>query len=263
MDFSTLFALGDKDAVLRDMITSMKGFFSAGEGRQKYSAAWRSLAAKFAPMLASQSTEVRPKVDTLCDLLQQLADAEDALGVSEIRAAEDFRDVIARYDVLFRRNEEYLQAKREFRLAKDALARAKAADTAESTKASYEKSKYRLQAAVFQARDILKKTIEIFRGRTEALIDTRNRYTAFKIRRLAHGWTLYGNALRQNCEAELGILQQVKDVLAELRSAGEIAAEVVGEVEETIGQQLAEAPAAAQPIAEGDSVDLVPVFALE
>jgi hypothetical protein len=257
MDFSTLFALGEKDIVLRDMIASMKGFFSAGEGRQKYAASWRSLSAKLAAMLSSQNSEIHPKVDSLCGLLGRLADAEQELAASEIRAAEDFRDIIERYDVLFRCNEEYLQAKKEFGSATEALARVKAADSAESTKPSYEKTKYRLQANVAQARDILKKTIEIYKARTQAMIGVRNRYTAFKIRRLTHGWVLYGNALKQNCETELELLQQVKGVLAELRIAGEAAA---AEVEEAIEQQLAEAPAAA---VEGDPQELVPVFSVE
>jgi hypothetical protein len=67
--------------------------------------------------------------------------------------AEDFRDIIARYDVLFRTNEEYLQAKNLYQASASATKHAADADAAESTKPSYEKSKYTLQAHLERAKD--------------------------------------------------------------------------------------------------------------
>jgi hypothetical protein len=193
--------------------------------------------------LTSQNAEAASQAESLVTLLGKFADAELVLSDAEVRAAEDFRDIIARYDVLFRANEEYLQAKNAYDASAAATKRAAAADLAESTKPSYEKSKYTLQANLQKAKDAQRKALETYKEKATQLIDVRNRYTKFKVRCLRHGWNLYGTALKQAAQTEGVLLQEIKGIFAGLRVAG-APKEVVSQAEQAVQQQIDVAPAA-------------------
>jgi tetratricopeptide (TPR) repeat protein len=260
MDFSTLFALGEKDAVLRDMISSMKGLFTASEERRKYSTKWQTLAKRLSAILISQVPDAKSQAESLSESLNKIADAELSLSTAEGRAAEDFRDIIERYEVLFRTNEEYLQAKSQYEDAAVASKKAVDADIAGSTKPTYvEKTKYTLQANMTRTKDLQKRALETFKEKATAMIDARNRYTAFKIRRLTHGWILYGTTLKQTAETEIETMTSIKGILVDFRAKGGNE-ETIAQAEVEIQKQIQEAPRGEE---EEEQHEAVPVFPVE
>ena len=255
-----IFTLASKDPVLNDMVTSAKSLMGAATVRQKYAADWRKFGEKLKAFVNSQNPDVAEKMQTLSDLLNEVGDAEDALALDEIRNADDFRDIIERYAVLFRVNEEYLQAKLAYKRATDALADAIQKDKVESTKPTYDRNRPKLLAAIERSKGQKRASLLRFKEQTEALIDQRGRYTRFKVRKMVEGWTRYGNGLKKMCEVETDIFQRVKEVLNELRESGNVNNEAVDQMERQIEKQAQAAPPPSQPPQDTNEIPTDPQF---
>ena len=255
-----IFTLASKDPVLNDMVTSAKSLMGAATVRQKYAADWRKFGEKLKAFVNSQNPDVAEKMQTLSDLLNEVSDAENALAQDEIRNADDFRDIIERYAVLFRVNEEYLQAKLAYKRATDALADAIQKDKVESTKPTYDRNRPKLLAAIERSKAQKRASLIRFKEQTEALLDQRGRYTRFKVRKMVEGWTRYGNGLKRMCETETDIFQRIKEVLNELRESGNVNHEAVDQMERQIEQQAQAAPPPSPPPQDANEIPADPQF---
>ena len=251
-----MFSLAHKDPILNTMVASAKALLAAGEARKKYAADWRKIGEALKNMVNSQNPEVADKMEELCSLFNEVAAAEEALSDDEIRNADDFRDIIERYGVLFRTNEAYLQAKVEDKRATDALNEAIAKDKAEESRPTYEKNRPKLLAAVEKAKGMKKAALELYKEQTEALINQRTRYTKFKVRKMIEGWTRYGNGMKRMCEKETDIFQRMKECLNDMRTGNAVTHEAVDALEQQIEQQVGAAPAPVpELLAEATKVD--------
>jgi hypothetical protein len=216
------------------MVLSMRSLLVASDHRRKYGNAWRTVSTTFGKLLMSQSPNDSRQAERLTELLDRLADVELSLSEAEGRGADDFRDIIERYDVLFRVNESYLQAKSNYQLACQELEAAIQADQAEQQKASYQKNKFLLQAKVIHMKDGKRKAIKAFRAATLTLIDCRTKYTTFKVRRLTHGWSVYGTTLLKTVQAETAIFTEIKEILIGFKKSGAVPAQHVAAIEKQI-----------------------------
>ena len=239
-----MFNLAHKDPILNTMVASAKALLAAGEARKKYAADWRKIGEALKKMVNTQNPEVADKMEELCGLFNDVAVAEEALADDEIRNADDFRDIIERYGVLFRTNEAYLQAKLEDKRASEALSEALAKEEAEKSKPNYESNRPKLLAAVEKARGMKKAATEMYKEKTSALIDQRKRYTKFKVRKMIEGWTRYGNGLKKMCDAETDIFQRMKGCLNNMRKDDAVTHEAVDALEQQIEQHMENAPPA-------------------
>lgn len=252
-----MFTLASKDPVLNDMVTSAKSLMAAAEARGKYAEAWRKFGDKLKTFATSQNPDVADKMDSLRSLLGEVADAEEALAQDEARNADDFRDILERYTVLFRVNEEYLQAKLAYKRATDAMNDAVQKDMLESQKPTYERNRPKLLAAIEHSKGQKRATLIRLKEQTEALISQRSKYTHFKVRKIAEGWARYGNGLKKMCETETEIFQRIKEVLNGLREIDVAAGDAI---QRQIEDQAAAAPAPVTPAAPQDEVPADPQF---
>lgn len=242
-----MFSVTHRDPIVNIMVRSAKGLMEAGEARKKYANDWRKIGQSLKVMVTSQNPDVADRMQTLCDLFGEIAAAEDALADDEIRNADDFRDIVERYGVLYRVNEEYMHARMANDRATEALKEATAKDQLESTKPTYERNRPKLLAAVEKAKGVKRATVDRLRDMTKALIEQRSKYTHFKVRKMIEGWTRYGTGMKRMCDTEMEVFQRIKDLLSELRSGGSVTHEAVDALERQIERQVSEAPAVAPP----------------
>jgi len=239
IDFSTLLAIGDKDPLQNTLISCIKSLFSAAGARRKYAGSWEQLAPALAKMVSSQSQSVSAQLTSLSDLFGKVRDAEFALSNAEERTAEDLRDIVERYDVLFRVNEVYLAAKDSYAEATEAHEAAVAADQKEQGKSSYERNKFLLQAKIDQEKAHRQKALENLRSTLDRTITERARYLAFKNRRLTHAWATYGTQLLEMITVETRLFQQIRDALRCLHRSEAVPAEAVVAMEAVVDEQIA------------------------
>lgn len=255
LDISGLFSIGSKDAILYDMVTTVRSLLLACEARERYAAGWGVLAERVSRMISSQGSDVSSDLSRFCELAEQIRCAEAALSDAEERVAEDLGDVVARYDVLFRANEAYLKAKGDFAVASSALDAAVQSDRAEQGRSAYTKSKFVLQAKVQQAKENRRRVAVQFRGAVAALIECRNRYTAFKIRRFAHCWKVYGAGVLAMVSAEAPVFSEIREILGRWRASEAVPQGEVAAVEEQIDAAPEAAAITVTPASPGEGIE--------
>ena len=140
------------------------------------------------------------------------------LSDEEIRNSEDMRDIVERYFVVDRANKHYMECKSLYAKAGEALENAKNKNTLEMNKASYEKNRFKLEAAIDKAKTAKATALDNLKQSIRDLIEARKKYDAFKIRRLISGWTRYGNALKTACDSELAAYKDLQNLINDLKS---------------------------------------------
>jgi hypothetical protein len=231
LDITSLFSIGSKDTILYEIVTTVRSLLLACEARERYAGGWTLLALRVKEIITSQGAEVSSDLSRLSALAEQIRSAESELSDAGERAAEDLSDVVARYDVLFQVNETYLKAKGDFAIAAKALDASEQADRAEHDRPSYVKTKFLLQAKVQQAKENRRRVAIQFREAVNALIECREKYTAFKVRRLAHCWKSYGAGILKMVAIETPVFREIKEILGRWQAAGNVPQEAIAAVE--------------------------------
>jgi hypothetical protein len=239
---SSIFAISTKDSVITDMATSADALIAAGENRQVYAASWLRLSEQLNRLVISQYPAIEVKLTSLSQLITQISEAEQKLADSEIRNGEDFRDIVARYEVVYRCSEAYLQTQTTFKTATEVLTQALKKQETESQKPDYEKVKVKIEAAVATATTNKRNSLEAAKTAILDLIRERQKYRKFKIRKLREGWSKYAAVLKSTADVETGVFNQVKGVLAEMREFQEPPPEEVAQIGQEIEAQLGQAP---------------------
>lgn len=237
------FLKSKKEVLLSDMHEIYGGLVNASEGRAKYAQSWIEFSNYVKLMILTQNPQVESHMDRFVDLISQIAACQTRLSAAELRNAEDFRDVAERFSVVYRSNEEYIQQKRKFREYEADLKDAIAKNEAESHKPNYAKNQAKLEGKIQTLKGLKKEALEETKKRLQFLIDTREKYNNFKIRRFAQGWLKYGTALKEESEKEVELLAQVEELLNKLKD--ELESGTVQKVEAAISEQVANAPASA------------------
>jgi hypothetical protein len=235
------FLKSKKEVLLTDMHEIYGGLVSAGEGRAKYAKSWLEFANYVKIMILTQNSEIESHMDRFVDLFAQIAACHERLSAAEIRNAEDFRDVAERFSVVYRQNDEYIDQKRKFREYEAELKEAILKNETESKKPNYQKYQAKLEANIERLKGLKKEALEETKRRLQVLINTREKYNNFKVRRFTQGWLKYGTALKQESEKEVELLTQVEELLNELK--GQLESGTVQKVEAAITEQVGNAPA--------------------
>lgn len=235
------FLKSKKEILLSDMHDIYAGLYKAGESRKEYAKNWSEFAKYAKVMIMTQNSNVTAELDRFVDLCTKYAESQTRLAEAEMRNAEDFRDVAERFSVVYRGNNEYIDQKRKFRELEAELKEAKAKNEAESAKPTYAKVQAKLEANINRLKDAKKEAYELTKQRLRDLIDIRNKYNAFKIRRFCHGWSLLGTVLKQEGQTMTEILQKIGECLEALAACG---AEGTEKLAEAVQEQVEAAPAA-------------------
>jgi hypothetical protein len=236
MDFN-LSRILQSPSQLNDIAIVARSFRGMSDNRRKYAAGWRSFGSALSAMVVSQNPSASKETDVLTRLFTSIAEAETQLADSELRAAEDLQDVIERYDVIFRCNEVYSDTMSVYSLACLELNAAIADDREGSEKPNYSGAKYKLKAAIEKAKLEKRLAIAPFRAAVARMIEMRERYAKFRVRRMDHAWQTFARATSVWADAEKRFFRQLRDTLAEWRKEGVVGEEIVVAIEEGLAEE--------------------------
>ena len=237
--------LTNKNVKIQDMINTYQNLKLAGDNRIIFANSWEKLGISLQTMVLSQAPYLVDKMNQFIQYLKELKESEIRLANAEIRSAEDFRDVFERYAVMFRVNEEVIDARNRFKNATEALNQAKIKSEKAKSKEDYsEKHQKKVEKCTQEKKDAL----EAVKAKYNELINTREKYNAFKLRRMLEGWTRYGHALKVENEAQDEIYAKIIEVLQSMKNESPINEEHLQKIEDAIQAKIQHD----QPQEEGD-----------
>lgn len=215
-----------KDQLCNDMSIVYGELLTTTKHRKAFAQSWISLGEKLRNLGVSQVPELQEKFDQLSELFGKVGNVHNNLAAAEERRAEDWRDVIERFAVVYRVNEEYVERKNEWKEAENKFTVVKSLYQIETTKPSFEKNKAKLEANLEAAKETKKKKLHAFKVKVAHLIKAKDDYNKFKVQRFRQGFTQYGEKFQQALQEELEILNQIKELLSGFTFGDEIAQEV-------------------------------------
>lgn len=234
-----------KDQLCKDMDVVYHGLHNASEARLQYAKGWEDFGKTSAIMLTSQIPELETQFHELEKLFVEVATIHRKLAQEESRNAEDFRDVIERFAVVYRVSEEYSMRKQQWKEACDAFDNATKKIEVEKLKGTYAKNQAKLEANLAAAKKDKSDFLRRIKRKCQQLIDEKNKYNKFKIRRFRSGWTRYSNALKAASEAEIDVYGRIRDYLSQLNVENPEAAKVA---EAAVNEQLSKPAPAPVPV---------------
>lgn len=206
-----------RDILCQEMKNAYSALVRASESRTAYAQGWSDFGSTTCAMLTSQIPEFRKEFEQLRDICVQLSIVHRALAAAELRNAEDFRDVIERYAVVFRNfnekfdaKERYLTQNERYRALKE---KAKAAARKPNNESAVAKLNIRVEDAKAATAAALRALIEA----TEAVVTEKDKYNKFKIRRMRQGWARYTAALRAASADELRLFESLRSLISGIR----------------------------------------------
>ena len=206
-----------KDAVCKEMDVVYHGLWGASQARIQYAKGWETFGETSAAMLTSQIPEMQSKFDELKDLFKAVADIHLKLSAEEARNADDFRDVIERYEVIYRVTEEYNERKVQWKTACDNFENKQKQIEMEKIKGTFTKNQYKLEGELAKCKQDKIDFLRRIKRKVNQLIHVKEAYSRFKVNRFRAGFTRYANALKEASEAEAEAFEKIRDYLNDLR----------------------------------------------
>jgi hypothetical protein len=223
-----------KDRVCTDLIAVHQGLVTALKARRDYAESWTDLGKTAAAMASLQIPPLAEQFTKLSDLFNEVAQIHLKLADAEDRNADDWRDVFERFDVVFRYNDQYNEAKFKYAEVTNELSQLQARIETEKAKQSWGKNELRYTQQEASAKAARIAALDRYRQILTLLRDAKIAYNKFKIRQLRHGWKLYAAALREAAEAEMDVFGRIKEHLQGLSVEG-----AQGELQRAATAQLA------------------------
>lgn len=242
----TIFQFG-KDKLCADMSVVYDGLTAAVKNRREYAKSWINFGSQASVMAISQLPDHKEKLEQFAKLFEEVGQIHNELAAKEERNAEDFRDVIERFAVVYRVNEEYNIRKEQWDDACKELEKAQRTMDVESQKPSFASKQAKLQANIDKAKQLKRDCLRRYKRKVLQFIKVKDQYSKFKVRRIKHGFLLYAEAMREAAKKEMDIFVRIRDHLNCLKSGDEPVAAAVEE-------QLSQTPPAAAPVAEATEV---------
>jgi hypothetical protein len=144
-------------------------------------------------LIQAEAPELSQRMEPVFNHYGECVKLEQKLIDAELRTAEDLNDVAARFDVVFRLSEESSEANMVVKKCTANLKKLK--DELMEDQAKGGNKKFKIEANIAVAIEEKKKAIEAADLKIQEFISVKEKYNAFKIRRLRHGYSSYGEAL--------------------------------------------------------------------
>ena len=229
--------------MLSELVTVHKYLDAAAQARLAYSKSWETMATALQEMLAGQTTTISAQISEFTRLLNDVGQVHRRLADQEARNAEDFRDIIERYDVMYRANNEYHDAKDKYEAAEKALESARAKNEAEKSKPDYEaKRKVKNENEIEKLKSQKAKYLDLVKEKLSKFIEEREKYVRFKVRRLCEGWTRYGHALKVESDNESLTYDKIQDCLQSMKANNSFTPENLQHIEKSLEEHIEAAP---------------------
>ena len=204
-----------RDQLCNDMTIVYHALSAACQHRRSYAKSWTAFGVTAEKMGTSQVSEMADKFGSLRELCAELGSVHQDLADSEERCAEDFRDVIERFYVLYRTNEEYLEAKRRYKAARETLLDIQY-DMNEAEKQGAEARRLKLEPREQRAKAEKHVQLIEFKKKVAHLLHVKKSYNAFKVSRMRHAFVTYGDGIKAAAEREVEIYKRMQALLSEL-----------------------------------------------
>jgi hypothetical protein len=236
-----------KEQICTDLISTFDALMCASNHRKEIAKAWRELGRtmdfKIFAMAMTQIPGFQKQLEAIRDSIMELGEVQEELAAKQERTGEDIRDVIERYYVVFRINEECLKARHAYEDATAGLeeAQRKYAGASGANQARYE-------AYLIAAKSKKAAALNEVREKMRLLVQGKDAYNRFKLRRFNNGWQLYGEGLRTASEKEIVIFRRIRGYLDQISSLGGDNGQVMEELAGAMMRIDAEEASVAQEI---------------
>jgi hypothetical protein len=105
------FIASHKDRLCNELLATYQYLCACVESRRDYAESWTRLGNSICAMGSEQVPEVQQSFRDLRALFEEISQIHMTLALAEDRTAEDWRDVIERYSVVFRVNDAHNEQK--------------------------------------------------------------------------------------------------------------------------------------------------------
>ena len=223
--------------VLDSMIALSETFISTADARQAYATSTAKFATALVNMMARLSPDLSEQINTLAGLYTRVSKINENIVNSERRSGEDMRDLVERFAVVTRLNQEYQKHQELYKERSDALIEAMADNIVELKKVSFDTvTRERIAARVVKARQDKKNEHDLLKQTLAALIDAKERYNAFKRNRIRHAWIGWAADHARLVAEEKTVLEQIVEFL----NSNSLTPEIAEQARELLGAPAAE-----------------------
>ncbi|KAH0786573.1 hypothetical protein GPJ56_009475 [Histomonas meleagridis] len=201
--------LSDLLGITENVHAQVKFYRQELEAKRKFVEHLTKIVEQEAPEFEQTMIEISNKLNSSLDNEEALVDAYE-------RFAEDFNDVSARFEVIYRLSEETSSCKRHLKECRAKVEKARADLELDEQKGSPKKIKLQaeLEKAIQQKRDAL----QALQDKMEEFIQVKVRYNKFKVRRLTHAYTYLGKVIRSSLTGVSSDLESVLSQSSDARS---------------------------------------------
>ncbi|KAH0793795.1 hypothetical protein GPJ56_002347 [Histomonas meleagridis] len=216
-----------KDILCSDIQTVYDNLLRGASGRTTYAKTWSGIGSTSCAMLITQIPSLKSQFEKMRNMFNEIAEIHTKLAQEEERSAEDCRDIIERFAVLYRIGEEYQERKEQYIRATKNLEEAHKKIEVESNKPNYEKNRAKLEQRLEEAKKEKTDALRRIKRKVHQLYTSKELYNKFKVRRMRECWTRYNEALKVAAQSEIRKLTELRDLLQSLNSKNPEAATAI------------------------------------
>ena len=171
--------------------------------------------AKAETLLQEEAPEFVDKFKEIAGLMTQSLGCDKTIAGAEERLMEDFNDIKARFEVLFRTTDETGDAKQKLREARHRISKLR--QDLEQDEAKGGRRKFKIEADIQAALAMKRQEIENCDKMFHELMSTRDRYNRFKVRRLRNAYANLGRKISESSMEQQEILGKLQKCISEAR----------------------------------------------
>lgn len=151
-------------------------------------------------MIEHEAPEFREKMAEIQGNFLGILQRESELCDAEDRATEDVNDIAARFDVIFRINEETMAAKKKVKDCRTKIEKLRKDLEMDELKGGTKK--FKIEGEINRAIEAKKKAIEDAEEKLLEFIAAKEKYADFKVNRLIHAYSHLGDVLTSSMKEQ-------------------------------------------------------------
>lgn len=189
MNFSLLQSLFQKDEILPELQDSINSLCKCISARRSRSSTQLSLIDEMLKLIHKEAPRFEKPVSYALDPYRTIALNEQEFALAEERFKDDLLDIVERYRVIQRHQNEYSEILQTLHDTNMAINHAKIG-------AATEQTQIQADEAIASAKAFRIQLICSAKQKTKDLIEEKQKFARFKVNRLTHAWQQYSSALQ-------------------------------------------------------------------
>jgi hypothetical protein len=186
--------------------------------RLRYSQSWLDLSRSSLSLVTSTVPECASTWQEVCVLFSRLSAIHRELAEQQNRSSDEFRDVFERQNVVQRISDEYRNLHGAFNRASDQLLHATVNKANEQVRPSYERRERGLNDAIQRAITAKRRAADDLKAKLRELIEQRQRFGRYKLRKLKSGFVGYVVAVKAALEQEMDVMAGIEELVGKLQT---------------------------------------------